>query len=204
MGGIAVFTDENGKLANFYQCVQIKIYNKEKNVFQLKNTISYEKVEPTSPVQIRRKTESLLAFLKECDTVAFKEISGIPYMVFDKGGYNIFSIEEDSLEQLAEIEKDLIALEEEKKRREQLGSSVMPVETDIPGVYFFDMVQAQEKHPEITSKKALKPFFDTVPFMELKLICVHMPPWLEKDPRFKIKTEKNGILLYLTINYRHC
>jgi hypothetical protein len=204
MAGIAVFTDENGKLANFYRCVQIKIYIKEENVFQLKDTISYEKVEPISPMEIRRKTERLLDFINDCQTVAFKEIFGIPFTVFDKAGCNIFSIEDDSLEQLMEIENDILALEEEKKKRVKMGSSMVPVETDTPGVYFFDMIKAQEKYPEITSKKALKPFFDTVPFMELRFISAHMPPWIERDPRFKINTEKNADSFYSVITFIQC
>ncbi|KXL53134.1 iron only nitrogenase protein AnfO [Anaerotignum neopropionicum] len=204
MGGIAVFTDENGNLANFYQCVQIKIYVKEKDGFRQKKTICFEKIEPTSPVEIRRKTENLLNFIKECNTVAFKEIFGIPFTVFDKAGCNVFSIEDNTMEQLAEIENDILTLQEERKKREELGSSIAPVETDIPGVYFFDLMKAQEKYPELTSKKVLKPFFDTVPFMELSLICAHMPPWLERDPRFKIKTEKKGLQLHLSITYKQC
>ncbi len=204
MGRIAVFTDENGNLANFYQCAQIKIFEKEKQIFQLRDEINYEKIKPISPIEIRRKTQDLLYFLNECKTVAFKEILGIPYSIFDKAGCNIFSIQDYSLEQLDEIEKDIMVLQEEQNRRKEMESHWLPVELDTPGIYFFDLMQAQEKYPEITSKKALKPFLDTVPFLELRFVCAHIPPWLEKDRRFKVKTEKNGKALYSVITLRQC
>lgn len=202
MGEIAVFTDENGNLVNFYHCVQMKIYHKEETIFQLKEIIGYEKIEPTSPLEIRRRTEALLALLKSCNTVAFKEILGIPFAVFNQAGCNIFSINEVSEALLEEIENDVNSLQEEKRKQEEIGNR--PVETDIPGVYFFDLLQAQEKYPALTSKKALQPFFDTVPFLELRLICAHMPPWLERNSRFQIKTEKNGKELFSVIAFKQC
>lgn len=204
MGKIAVFTDENGKLANFYQCVQIRIYEKGEEKFQLAEQISYEKIEPQNPIQIRKKTEELMECIKDCKTVAFLEILGIPYAVFDKWGCNIFSITEDSVEQLEAMELEVQAVLAEEEKRKAMGNQTVPMETETPGVFFFDFILAQEANPEISSKKALKAFLDTVPFMELRLVSAHVPPWLARDERFQIKTEKNGKALYSVIHFKQC
>ena len=58
-----------------------------------------------------------------------------------------------------------------------------PTPTDIPGVYTINLMEVQAAHPDITSKKALRPFLASTPFVELEIICGHMPPWLEEHMR---------------------
>ena len=41
-------------------------------------------------------------------------------------------------------------------------------------IYSINLMEVQAAHPEITSKKALRPFFASTPFVELELICGHM------------------------------
>lgn len=204
MDGIAVFTDESGNMANFYDCTRINMYAKTDDVFKLQKTVEYEKIEPSSPLKIRRDTEALIELIESCDTAAFKEIFGIPYSVFDMAGYNIFSIDYYSEEMLMGIEEDIEALNDSNRKKEKMLDSAKPVETDTPGVYYFDLLQVQTKCPDITSKQAIKSFLDETPFMELRLICAHMPPWIEKDARFKVESEKIDRGIYSVITLKQC
>lgn len=204
MKGIAVFTDENGNMANFYDCVRFNIYRKEDAGFNLQKTVEYEKIEPLEPVKIRSDTEALIELIEDCDTVAFKELLGIPYSVFDKAGFHIFLIDNYSEEMIKGIEDDMNSLDESNKKKEEMLKEARPVETDTPGVYFFDMLAVQTEYPEMSSKQVLKPFLDSVPFMELRLLCAHMPPWIERDQRFKIKTERNERGVYAVIAFKQC
>jgi len=204
MLGIAVFTDEEGNMANFYNCARINMYGKDEKGFKLKKTIEYEKIEPSSPQKIRSDTEALIELIEDCDTTAFKEIFGIPFSVFDKAGYNIFSMDYYSEEMLMGIADDINSLNDANKMKEEILNSARPTETDTPGVYFFDLLEVQTKCPDITSKQALKPFLDTTPFMELRLVCAHMPPWIEKDSRFNVVTERNDRGIYSVITFRQC
>ncbi len=45
--------------------------------------------------------------------------------------------------------------------------------------------------PALSSKKAMMNFFDTTPFLELKLICKHIPPWIENSGKYNIKSERH-------------
>ncbi|MEA4973022.1 MAG: Fe-only nitrogenase accessory AnfO family protein [Candidatus Metalachnospira sp.] len=204
MGGIAVFTDENGNMANFYDCARFNMYSKTENGFKLQKTVEYEKIEPSSPLKIRRDTEALIELIENCDTVAFKEIFGIPFSVFEMAGFKIFSIDYYSDEMLMGIEEDIESLNDLKEKKEEMLNSAKPVETDTPGVYYFDLLEIQAKCPEISSKQALKQFLDSTPFMELRLVCAHIPPWIEKDTRFNIKSEKNDRGIYSVITLRQC
>ncbi|MDR1576980.1 MAG: hypothetical protein LBT86_01945 [Deltaproteobacteria bacterium] len=47
-----------------------------------------------------------------------------------------------------------------------------------PGHYYLDLKQALALDPELTSKKILNPFFQSVKFEKLSLKCDHQPRWL--------------------------
>ena len=79
-----------------------------------------------------------------------------------------------------------------------------PVQTQTPGVYFLNLLELQKECPEISSKKALASFLSDTPFLELHLVCAHIPPWLIADSAHekKIKKEEGG--LYVTITKSQC
>ncbi|MDR0548405.1 MAG: hypothetical protein LBI10_03195 [Deltaproteobacteria bacterium] len=60
--------------------------------------------------------------------------------------------------------------EEEPKKIEPLATG--------PGQYFLDLKAALAKEPDLSSKKILRPFLQTVNFKELTIKCDHAPPWL--------------------------
>ena len=70
--------------------------------------------------------------------------------------------------------------------------SFFPREENEPGNYSFDLVAFQEKNPEATSKMALKEFFEKTPFKELKLLCHHIPPWIEALENLEVSSQSQG------------
>ena len=54
---------------------------------------------------------------------------------------------------------------------------------ELVGNRSINLMEVQAAHPDITSKKALRPFLASTPFVELEIICGHMPPWLEEHMR---------------------
>jgi len=187
---IAIFMNENSEMVNFYDCTGMTIYEKVENGFELSKIISYQKIEPKGPKQIRSAVGQIFEKMGDCNVAVFGSISGIPYTVFDMKGYRIFQMEKFSEEMLKYILDDLEELEKNNQELRELANMSSPIETDIPGEYFFDLIKAQEMNPEMSSKKAIRDFLDNTPFMELKLVCAHVPPWIESDGRYKVKIEK--------------
>jgi len=64
-----------------------------------------------------------------------------------------------------------------------------PAETGTPGVFRLDLAALQAAHPEMSSKRALRAFWEQKPFIELRLHCDHIPPWIE-PLGFRIVSER--------------
>lgn len=204
MNRVAVFMDSMNQISNFYECERCNIYKKATKGYQLVTTVTFEKIIPISPLQIRKNVNHLISLLEDCKIAAFGEISGIPYSAFDMAGFHIFQIPEYTEEILEGIWKDVEELEKEKIQKEEMLQSAKPIETESEGVYFFDLIKVQEVSPEVSSKKALVEFFNKTPFMELKLVCAHIPPWIERDGRFQVKSEKTEKGYHALITWKQC
>ncbi|SHO52175.1 Fe-only nitrogenase accessory AnfO family protein [Anaerocolumna xylanovorans] len=198
----AVFYDKDKKMAEFYQCSGYSIFGLEQDELKEIGEAVFEPVAPSSPAAIRARVNELIAGLGDCKTAAFGNISGIPYSAFDMAGFCIFQLGDNTREGIKGLLKDLQQFKEKQSKASQ--AKVAPEETDVEGVYRFDLIKAQEANPELSSKKALLPFFELTPFMELELTCAHIPPWLERDERFLIRVEKAVAGQLVLITHRQC
>jgi hypothetical protein len=79
-----------------------------------------------------------------------------------------------------------------------------PVETSTPGVYFLDLVALQKECPEVTSKMAMMDFLKNTPFMELHLVCKHIPPWIENSGTYKVQVTSDKAGAVQAIITRGC
>ena len=114
---------------------------------------------------------------------------GIPFCVVDSFGFKIFSINELNNDCLDGIVEDIESSNMIEKMKKQIVENAMPVETETEGIFYLDLVLLQTECPEISSKKALKDFLNTTPFLELQLLCNHIPPWLENG-EYEISSQK--------------
>lgn len=204
MDKIAVFTNKDEEMCNFYDCSCFRIFVKKDFGFILKKVVEYEPILPKRTTGVREATQGLVTLLEECNTVAFGEITGIPYTVFDHAGFQIFSIPDDSQETLVGIAKDIDQMQREEEEKKKEAGKAVPMETETPGVYYLDLVKVQELHPELSSKKVLMEFLQTTPFLELKLNCAHVPPWIEKDGRWKVQSTHTDKGILAQIMVRQC
>ncbi len=202
MSKIVIFKDEKARVANFYECLYFEIYEKKQEEFCMIKQKHFDKIIPSNPQMIREKVNNLIEIIGDCKVAAFGEITGIPYATFDAAGFYVFQIENFEVDTLNGIFSDLEELEKESRDRKEVDK--IPVETEIPGVFTFDMIRAQEIFPDLSTKKVLLPFFESTPFMELKLNCIHIPPWLEKDERFVIESENTNKGIMALITHKQC
>ncbi len=202
MDKAVVFYNQDKKMADFYQCCGYTIYEKEQEKLIITEEIVFKPIEPSSPAVVRAKVKELIEGLGDCKTAAFGSISGIPYSAFDMAGFCIFLLADNNRESIEGLLEELRQFQEEQSKASQVKA--VPEETGVDGVYHFDLIRAQKKNPELSSKKALFPFFESTPFVELKVICTHIPPWLKKDERFLVRTEKTAAGQIAVITHRQC
>ncbi|MCX7657312.1 MAG: hypothetical protein N2Z57_01420 [Oscillospiraceae bacterium] len=172
---------------SFFEANRILVFLKGESGWTVSKEIPMDFKNFKNLASLRTELVSLSKKLGECGIIAGKEISGLPFTVFDSLGFHIFFISE-----LNDCCLDGM-LEDVNQNNKNKEIPQKPIETSTPGKYYFDLAALQEKFPEISSKKALRQFFEEIPFLELELVCAHLPPWIESldyDITFKKQNEK--------------
>jgi len=193
MKKIAVFANADSKLCDFFEAERFLIFEGGKVGWQKTGEAKFEKIVPSAPAATRKNTEALLPLLDGCKVLAGGALVGIPFSVFDRAGFHIFEIGEMNNEIFDGIMDDICKADAESATKEAIIRDAKPVETSTPGIYFLDLVALQKECPEVTSKKAMMDFLKNTPFMELHLVCKHIPPWIENSGAYKVQiTEDKG------------
>lgn len=176
---IAIIVNSKNELTNFEEGSSIMLYNKlNDDTWQVEEIISYSLVPLASIPDTRDCVKTVISNLKDCKIIIAKTMSGIPYIIFDRMGFAVFeasSISDSIFEGILSDVKEYLS----NKSLASIEIPTTPVETEIPGVYFINLIELQIKHPEISSKKALKSFIENTHFSKLEIICSHLPQWLE-------------------------
>lgn len=199
---IAIFMKDGAIVESLSSANTIVVFERKDtkwiNIGEHYVNLSIDLTAPMLRAEIRRVAEKL----GDCRICAGLQISGVIYRELDRMGFSIFEIPQCSGEILDHILRDI---EEERASGDIIAGSVdKPVQTDMPGVYYFDLQRLQAEKPEISSKQALKDFLETVPFYELHLVCAHIPPWIN-DGIYDICDEQTGDnRIIATIKKKQC
>jgi len=165
------------ELSAIEECTQVLLFDKKDSTWNVIKEMPFE-LENGSPSEVRDSVRSLILELGNCSVVVAKSIAGIPYHVFDCMGFSIFEADSLSDELLDELIEDV---EMEKKHNNEKSEAIEPVAVDNENRWFMDLIALQENHPKISSKQALRPFLQKKNFFELKIVCSHVPPWLDVE-----------------------
>lgn len=210
MKKIAVIT-KNGSFVPFLQCDRVEHYEKRESGteesakrWSLVETLQFDPVRTESIQVLRAQMHAIEKMLEPKEVVAVADIAGIPFTVLDQAGHCIFTITDKKEETLDGIYAVIWASDEKARRREEMILNACPVETNTPGIYELDLVTLQRECPEVSSKKALKDFLKNTPFLELRIQCAHMPPWLEQEQQYECKSSNMDGVVHVRLNRKQC
>lgn len=150
---------------------------------------------------LREEVKKLIARLADCRIAVGPQLSGIIYGELNRHGFSIFETQDFTPDTLDGILRDLD--EGQTAVADLTYVPKRPVETETPGVYQLDLMKLQAANPEISSKQALRGFLDATPFYELRLICAHIPPWLESGP-YDINSTPAGDTMIAAVRKKQC
>ena len=173
---IAALTHERA-LSSTEECTQVLLFEKKDSAWNAIKEMPFE-LENSSPSAVRDSIRSMILELGNCSVVVAKAIAGIPYHVFDRMGFFIFEADNLSDRLLDELIEDV---EMEKMHINEKSAAIEPVAVDNENRWFMDLIALQKNHPEMSSKQALRPFLQKKNFFELKIVCSHVPPWLDVE-----------------------
>ena len=196
MGKIAVFADKDSQICDFFNAERFLIFERDEAGAQWKTAseTKFDKIVPSNPALTRKSTETLLPLIEGCDVLAGGTLVGIPFSVFDRAGLHIFEIAAINDQVFDGIVEDIQSADAAIVAKEKIIREAKPVETSTPGVYFLDLIALQRECPEVTSKKAMMDFLKDTPFLELRLVCKHIPPWIENSSAYNVQvtSDKDG------------
>ena len=203
MEKIAVISKDQ-ELVPFLYCNLVEIFEKVGEQWQAVRTASFSPITGNTIEKLRKEAEAIMTLAEDAKAVLCRELSGIPFSVFNQNGYCIFCSEKADQDTFDGMIKDIEESDEKRRRKEAMIQNAGPVETQTPGIYFLDLVQLQKECPEISSKKALLPFLSNTPFLELQLVCAHIQPWLETYDSYEKKVLNGNRKVHITITRKQC
>ena len=197
---IAVTCDDNDQLTDFIGLTHMIIFEYNNNHWEIRKKFSFAFSGIKTAQEIRDKTRNLILKLDDCKIIASAAVNGLIYNVLDRMRFAIFEIESLDAAMLDKIVNDLY----NNLHNINTGAAVptSPVET-ANGIYYLDLIKLQHAHPDISSKKALRSFLDNTPFIQLDLVCSHIPAWLntaEYAEKLVITTRSSGTSLLVSIS----
>lgn len=175
---IAVLLDKENQITDFFNMYWIVIYMKGEK-WQIQKIISFNEEKINRGERIRAFTEEVIKVLQGYHLVVGKLITGMPYYLLTKAGYEVLEAETLSTKLLEQINQDYNREKEDSEREITKEIPKKPVLIDDTGHYFLDIIALQKAYPTISTKKALLPFFINKSYQSITLVCNHMMPWLE-------------------------
>lgn len=188
---IAIYMKDGNGLVSFEEANAVKVFQKRNNLWTMDRTLPIFRRSDFTPLHMRREISDIICMLGECRILAGRRLTGIPYGEFDRHGFHIFDISDYNPDVFDGILDDIRCGKRDAEMRAEMLKTARPTETDVPGIYSLDLVVLQAIFPEISSKQAMGDFLKNTPFLELHLLCSHIPPWLEKDPSFDVRSTKD-------------
>lgn len=184
---IAIIMQDNSLSNSYVDSTHINVYEKSNDKWCSIKSIPINIDFTLELSQLREQFKELVSKLGDCEIIACKDLIGIAYHMFNRMGFSIFNIDNINDETFFGIISDIETGNELNQLKQQALLNLGPVEKETSGMYFLDLLELQKSFPDLSSKKALQPFFKETPFVQLELICSHLPPWIE-EYGYTIKT----------------
>lgn len=179
---VAVLVGKDGNTSSIYEPGMIVIYEKEKESWKVKSKVIFNLSTSNGMGAVRERMLIITEELGNCNIFLGKRVDGIPYSVLKKSGFTIAEADGNPEEFLDELVEMIVeSKDKEAKRRKAQDTVIEPIALEKQGDYFINLERVQHSNPGISSKKILQPFLKNKPFRELKIICNHVPQWIENE-----------------------
>ncbi|SFR15520.1 Fe-only nitrogenase accessory AnfO family protein [Desulfoscipio geothermicus] len=176
---IAVYIDENGETTSLNDPGKLVVHRKRQGRWKVCREKEFRPVPAEGMSGLRRLMGEVLEFMGGCRVFVGNTVTGIPYFELEKSNCAVWEMQGKPRDFLDYI---LTREEEEHRREEKSAVVVVPVPEETgAGCYRISIKEIQENNIGVTSKQVLLPFLRQGNFYELKVLCNHIPPWLEAE-----------------------
>jgi Fe-only nitrogenase accessory protein AnfO len=174
---IAVAMKADGELAVIPETEEVMFFHKGPDGWVVDRTIGFDFKDANGLCGMRKRLYEMSKELTEVKAMVAKGYPGISMEVLSRAGFTLYQL--DGFDE--EVLTDIGAQSLDAQRSYPLVPKE-PYETEEgSGTFFLDLRRALNTYPELTTKKILRPFFDSKKFATLNVIYDHLPPWLPEE-----------------------
>jgi Fe-only nitrogenase accessory protein AnfO len=179
---IAVVENNNQKTSSIFEPGFIAIYEEDGEEWKVLKRFENKVCNAKGIAAVRTAVTDIVKQLDDVKIVVASEISGITFGTFQAAGFAIFLVENNTLDILNSVKKDMLEVIEERKEKPREFDITQFLEPGVnKGDFSINMEEILLKNPELTSKKILIPYLKKRKFNRLDVICSHIPKWFSTD-----------------------
>ncbi len=179
---IAVVENNNQKTSSIFEPGFVAIYEEDGGEWKVLNRFENKVCNAKGIAAVRMAVADTIKQLGDVKIVLASEISGIAFGTFQAAGFEIFLVENNMLDVLDSVKKEMLEVIEERKEKPREFDIMQFLEPGTnKGDFCLNMEEILLKNPDLTSKKILIPYLKNGEFNRLDVICSHIPKWFNTD-----------------------
>lgn len=174
---IAILVNADGKTSLFTENGTIKVFLKDNSGWHLVREKEYIVEDLSDGNALRNCLSGVGVWLNDCKVLIVKCIRGIHYLALERFQISMLEIDgypEDFLKHIEDCTKH-------KRTEEKVPTEAIAIHERQPGYYYIDLKDVMSGKTSYSSKQVLLPFFNEQEFIQLEVICEHVPKWFDKE-----------------------
>ncbi len=175
---IAAFVNEGGEIVDFYEKGDICLFGKVAGCWAITKVLPLTLKREMGIAGVRSTLTHTVSQLGDCEVFLVRELRGILKVYLEELGYRVWKSEGSLIDQL-----DNVLLREQELLAEEVVAVPSPLPVGDPGddSYRINLVELMQSGIPHVSREVLMPFFETVPFQKLEIVCEHIQKWFPME-----------------------
>jgi hypothetical protein len=193
---VAVALGDDGKLSELPASSAVAFYVGEGASWREEGRVPFSFSGVSGLCSMRKRLHEYIGVLGEADAILALSFPGVSRDVLSRAGPTLYEAPVFEPKVLEGIHEHAL-----KGGGEGEAVPVRPFEREPgSGAYYLDLRLALNANPDLTTKKVLRPFFQSTSFTELDFVYDHFPPWLPGELKalgyaYKSFDLKSGVLV---------
>jgi Fe-only nitrogenase accessory protein AnfO len=177
---IAAFINANGEVADFYEEGRICLFEKASESWSRASEIPLSITPSMRLSEIKTALRETVAQLQGCEVFLLRDLRGLPRVILEEQGFRVWKSEGPLKDQLENV-----LLREQDRSADVAPTATVPgpelVGDTADDCYRVDLIELLQTGAPHVSHEILMPFFETVAFRRLEIVCDHIPRWFSSE-----------------------
>jgi Fe-only nitrogenase accessory protein AnfO len=181
---IASFVNARGDVVDFFEEGAIYLFENGAQGWECIGVIPLSENSGMSLSEMKLSLTSAVQQIKNCSAFLVRDLSGIFRVFLEEQGFTVWKSEGELNVQLNNV---MLRDQESRQEQDEPVPSIHQVGSTASGNYRVDLIELLASGVSTVSHEILMPFFETVTFSRLEVVCEHIPRW------FSFELEELGL-----------